>query len=54
MEKVARVFASFKEADDADQQADVAAAMRQINQAWLDGEVEDLAPMLHRNCHGFS
>jgi ketosteroid isomerase-like protein len=26
---------------------DAAAAMRQINQAWLSGRVEDLAPMVH-------
>jgi hypothetical protein len=26
---------------------DVAAAMRRINQAWLRGQVEDLAPMIH-------
>jgi hypothetical protein len=26
----------------------VATAMRQINQAWLDGRVEDLTPMVHR------
>lgn len=25
----------------------VAATMRQINRAWLDGRVEDLAPMVH-------
>jgi len=24
-----------------------ASAMRQINRAWLDGKVQDLAPMLH-------
>jgi ketosteroid isomerase-like protein len=27
--------------------ADAAAAMRRINQAWLKGQVEDLAPMVH-------
>ena len=26
---------------------DVTAAMRQINQAWIDGQIGDLAPMLH-------
>ena len=26
---------------------DVAAAMRQINQVWLDGQVQDLAPLVH-------
>ena len=26
---------------------DAATAMRQINQAWLDGQVQDLAPMVH-------
>src|SRR3954467_13106810 len=26
---------------------DAATAMRQINQAWLNGQVEDLAPMVH-------
>lgn len=26
---------------------DAAATMRQINRAWLDGQVEDIAPMLH-------
>ena len=26
---------------------DAAAAMRRINQAWLDGRVEDLEPMVH-------
>jgi ketosteroid isomerase-like protein len=26
---------------------EAAAAMRQINQAWLDGRVEDLAPLVH-------
>jgi hypothetical protein len=25
----------------------VAAAMRQINQAWLNGRVEDLTPLVH-------
>jgi ketosteroid isomerase-like protein len=27
--------------------ADAAATMRRINQAWLDGRVDDLAPMVH-------
>jgi hypothetical protein len=26
---------------------DAARAMRQINQAWLEGEVQDLAPIVH-------
>ncbi|SRR5260221_9132184 len=26
---------------------DAATAMRQINQAWLDGQIQDLAPMVH-------
>ena len=26
---------------------DVTAALRQINQAWIDGQIGDLAPMLH-------
>ena len=27
--------------------ADVAKAMRQINQAWVNGQIQDLAPMVH-------
>ncbi len=33
---------------DESKREDAAAAMRQINQAWLGGRVEDLAPMVHR------
>jgi uncharacterized protein (TIGR02246 family) len=29
------------------ERVEAAAAMRQINQAWLDGRVEDLAPLVH-------
>jgi ketosteroid isomerase-like protein len=32
---------------DESKREDAATAMRQINQAWLEGRVEDLAPMAH-------
>ena len=32
---------------DESKREDAAAAMRVINQAWLDGQIEDLAPMVH-------
>jgi len=32
---------------DESQRESAAAAMRQINQAWLKGQVEDLAPLVH-------
>src|SRR5882724_7625358 len=32
---------------DESKRSDAAAAMRQINQAWLEGRVHDLAPMVH-------
>ena len=32
---------------DESKREDAAAAMRQINQAWLSGQVEDVAPMVH-------
>jgi ketosteroid isomerase-like protein len=32
---------------DESKRADVAKAMRQINQAWLNGQVQDLAPIVH-------
>jgi hypothetical protein len=32
---------------DESKREDATAAMRQINQAWIDGRVEDLAPMVH-------
>jgi ketosteroid isomerase-like protein len=32
---------------DESKRADVAKAMRQINQAWLNGKVQDLAPVVH-------
>jgi hypothetical protein len=32
---------------DESERENAAAAMRLINQAWLDGKVEDLAPMVH-------
>ena len=32
---------------DESKQESAAAAMRQINQAWLNGRVEDLAPLVH-------
>ena len=38
-----------EEADvvDESRREDAATAMRQINQAWIDGRVEDLAPLVH-------
>jgi ketosteroid isomerase-like protein len=38
-----------EEADvvDESRREDAATAMRQINQAWIDGQVEDLAPLVH-------
>src|SRR5947207_11604078 len=32
---------------DESKREDATAAMRQINQAWLDGRIQDLAPLLH-------
>ena len=32
---------------DKSERQDAAKAMRRINQAWVDGQVEDLAPMVH-------
>jgi ketosteroid isomerase-like protein len=32
---------------DESERGDASTAMRRINQAWLDGQVQDLAPMLH-------
>jgi ketosteroid isomerase-like protein len=32
---------------DESKREDAATAMRQINQTWLDGQVQDLAPMVH-------
>jgi hypothetical protein len=34
---------------DESKREDVAAAMRQINKAWLEGAVESLAAMVHRD-----